>query len=137
MAELRGGRSRSPIQGLRQVSAARRDLRVWPEFTSELERAGEGWRGTGRDARQTARAASALPVPASPRPTLQVCEVVLRVGAEGCLGACPSSERALAGWSLAHRPGPGALECPAVVASSCSTQRPGGLKGACPKRWHF
>lgn len=43
VAELRGGRSRSPIQGLRQVSASRRrGLRVWPEFTSELGRAGEG-----------------------------------------------------------------------------------------------
>lgn len=36
------------------------------------------------------------------------------MGAEGCPGACPSSERS-AGWSLAHRPGPGALECPAVA----------------------
>lgn len=139
VAELRGGRSRSPIQGLRQVSAARRGLGVWPEFTSELGRAGErAGEGGGERAGMPARLRRRPVLFQSPRPrdpAHQVCEVAWRVGAEGCPGACPSSERSV-GWSLAHRPGPGALECPAVAASSCSTQSPGGRKGACPKRRH-
>lgn len=66
VAELRGGRSRSPIQGLRQVSASRRrGLRVWPEFTSELGRAGEGG---GERAGMPARLRRRPALSQSPRP---------------------------------------------------------------------
>lgn len=109
------------------MSAARRGLCVWPEFTSEQSREEGAGKGPGCPPASAGDRCPASPgVPETRAPGLRGSAAGGRRGRPGTLGH-PRSAR----LAESCRPGPGVVECPAEAASSSSAQQSGWAPRGC------